>query len=63
MPGRLTRVFGEVRRADVSNVTVGANQNPRAFGGNELCRVTTAQMIEEPGAIVEPGIRHAIAGA
>jgi hypothetical protein len=62
LASRLTCVLGEVYWADVRNVAVRANQNPRPGGCHELCRVTAAQMIKEPAAIVEPGIGHSIAG-
>lgn len=52
MAGQLTRILGEVRRADVRNVAVRTNQYPRPLGCDEFCRVNTAQMIEEPAAIV-----------
>jgi hypothetical protein len=52
MARQLTRVLGEVRRADVRNVAIRTNQYPRPLGCDEFCRVTTAQMIEEPAAIV-----------
>jgi hypothetical protein len=45
----------------VRNIAVRANQNPRPVGRDELCRVMTTQMIEEPAAIGEPTIWHVIA--
>jgi hypothetical protein len=52
LAGQLPRVLGEVSRADVRNVAIWTNKYPRSLRRDEFCRVTTAQMIEKPAAIV-----------
>jgi hypothetical protein len=45
----------------VRNIAVRTDQNPQTLGCDQLCCVSTAQMIEEPAAVTQPGIGHAIA--
>ncbi len=60
LPSRFTGVLSEVPCADVCNVAVRTDQDPRSLGRDKLCRMTTAQMIEEPAAVVEPAVGHSI---
>ena len=62
MMGWLACVVDKLPRANMCNVAVRANKNPRPFARNKLRCVRTAQTIEKPGAVVEPSVGHAIAG-
>lgn len=59
---RLTRVLGEVCRADVRDVAIRTDQNPESLGRDEFGRMSATQMIEESLAIIEQEIGHPIAG-
>src|SRR5580704_11583630 len=60
LPSRFTGILAKVRCADVCNVAVRPDQDPRSIGCDDLGRMTTAQMIEEPAAVVESAIGHSI---
>ena len=60
--GRLTRVLGEVRSSRCAQYIRPGGSKSEPLRRDKFCRVRTAQMIEEPAAIVQPGIGHAIAG-
>lgn len=62
LPGRFTGVRGELRYAEVCNVAVRTDQDPSSLECDDLGRMTAAQMIEEPAAVVKPSIRHSIPG-
>ena len=44
------------------DVAIGTDQDPRPFRRNDLGRVAASQTIEEPAAVVKPGIGHSIPG-
>ena len=61
LPSRLTGELGKVRCADVCSVAVGTDQDPTSVGCDDLGRMATMQMIEEPAAVIEPAVGHSIA--
>src|SRR5215472_13187985 len=59
-PSRFTGVLGKVRRADVCNVAVRTDQDPMPIGCDDLGRMTTAEMIEEPAVVCKPSVGHSV---
>ena len=59
---RLAGVLSELFLANVRNVAVWTDQNPRSFNRGKLSCVGSSHVFEEPAAIGKRDVRHAISG-